>query len=216
VNQGDISSDRPTIGVIILAAGGSRRLGTPKQLVQFDGETLLHRIVREAVSSGCSPIVVVLGSGSDMLMNELSGFDIMIATNPLWERGIGSSIKCGLRSLIEGGSIDAAIISVCDQPFVTAEVIDRLASSFRRTSKAVVASGYKQTAGVPALFSKQMFPVLLEIDDSKGAKQIIYALHADIIPFPSGSCDIDTPADVVKLASSINETICTSTTRSVL
>ena len=202
MNQPDIDNDRRTIGIIILAAGGSRRLGIPKQLVRFNGETLLHRIVREAMSSGCSPVVVVLGDGSESLQGELTGFDILIVTNPHWERGMGSSLKCGLKALIKSSPlVDAAIICVCDQPFVSAEIIDELASSFRRTSRSVVASGYEQTVGVPALFSRQMFHALLAIDDASGAKQIISSRDAEIIPFPAGSCDIDIPADVERLTS---------------
>ena len=166
-------------------------------MVQFKGETFLRRIVREAASSGCSPVVVVLGCEAEMLRAELIGFEVLIATNPLWERGMGSSIKCGLKALTARGSpIDAAIVCACDQPFVTAEVIRQLASRFYVTGKAVVASGYEQTVGIPALFSKKMFPSLLKLDDASGAKPIISSVDGDIVPFPAGGCDIDTPADV--------------------
>ena len=186
--------------MIILAAGGSRRLGTPKQLVQFKGETLLRRIVREAMSSGCSPVVVVLGSEADRSRDEISGSDVLIAANPLWERGMGGSIKRGLNALKASGSpVDAAVICACDQPFVTADIIAQLASRFYQTGKAVIASGYEQTIGVPALFSKDMFPILLELDDASGAKAMINRQDAEIIPFPAGAFDIDTMADVQRL-----------------
>lgn len=114
---------------------------------------------------------------------------------------MGSSNKCGLMVLLENGSpIDAAIICACDQSFVTSDVIARLASRFYQTGKKVVASGYEQTFGVPALFSKQIFSDLQGLDDAAGAKTMIAAHDADTVPFSAGAYDIDTPADVEGLA----------------
>src|SRR4051812_45061579 len=121
-------------GLIILAAGESRRFGTPKQLCEFDGETLLRRMAREATGSLCSPVVVVLGRDHDRLLQELNGTDVWVALNTHWQSGIGSSIKCGLRTLLEiRPAVQAAVLCVSDQPYVTAGVIDDLVYRFRRT-----------------------------------------------------------------------------------
>src|SRR5690349_780585 len=107
------------IGLIILAAGASTRLGTPKQILKFKGETLLRRIAREATSSVCRPVVVVLGCEFERLKCELTNLDVHIIENSEWEEGMASSIRAGIKKLLEiNGSAEAVVLTVCDQPFV--------------------------------------------------------------------------------------------------
>lgn len=190
--------ERKEIGLIILAAGASVRLGAPKQLLTFKGETLLRRIARESVASACRPVVVVLGARPDKFKNELIDLEVHIAENPDWENGMGSSIRAGLTKLLEiKKSVGGAVLAVCDQPFVNAGVINELAETFQKTGSLIVASAYEETLGVPALFSSELFPRLAELKSSGGAKQIINEFRGETtgVPFPAGAIDIDTPED---------------------
>lgn len=191
------------IGLIVLAAGSSSRLGTPKQLLKLKGETLLRRIAREALASECRPVVVVLGAEIENCTSQIKDFGVCIAENFEWKSGMGSSIKRGLEIILEiNTSLDAVVLTVCDQPFVTKKVINDLIKTFRKTKALIVASAYQETLGVPSLFSKTLFPLLMDLKQSSGAKQIIRQFPAETqnISFPAGAIDIDTPQDAEKLA----------------
>ena len=192
------------IGLIILAAGASARMGQPKQSLEFKGETLLQRAVQTALKSECRPVVVVLGAQINNLKNEIKDFDVQIAENADWKLGMSSSVKIGIEKISElNNQISGVVIMVCDQPFVSAELIDRLVEDHKKTKSLIVASRYAETLGVPALFGRQLFPRLLELDDSGGAKEIIRQFQDETIavPFEEGNFDIDTPDDYLKLCS---------------
>ena len=191
------------IGLIILAAGASLRLGSPKQLLEFQSETLLRRLAREALASECRPVAGVLGAQSDKCAAELKDLDVDVAENAKWKSGMGSSIKTGLDKILEiNESIDAVVLTVCDQPFVTKNVINALIETYRQTKASIVASAYRETLGVPALFDKKLFPLLRELKEG-GAKQIIrqFSAEAKSVSFPAGAIDIDTAEDFAKLSS---------------
>src|ERR1035438_3469407 len=102
---------------ILLAAGSSSRLGKPKQLLHFDGETLLRRTARLAIEADCSPNIVVLGAFADELKPQLDGLDTKILVNENWAEGMGSSMALAVNWLLQQPTAPAAIlILVCDQP----------------------------------------------------------------------------------------------------
>src|SRR5947209_8753927 len=90
----------PDIGLILLAAGGSTRMGRAKQLLVYRGKTLLRRAADAAVGSGCTPIVVVVGADAAEATRELAGLDLTVEVNPAWERGMGTSLRAGLARLL--------------------------------------------------------------------------------------------------------------------
>jgi len=196
------------IGLIILAAGASVRFGSAKQLANFEGETLLRRIARESLASVCRPVVVVLGAEVNKSKNQVSDLDVQIIKNPDWREGMGSSIKTGLNKLLKiNESINGVVLTVCDQPFVTGEAIDKLVETYRSTPALIIASAYQETLGVPALFNRQLFTRLTELKGSGGAKQIIKQFQSETmgVSFPAGAVDIDTPEDFEKLHSQENQ-----------
>ena len=109
------------VGALILAAGGSKRFGEPKQFLRFEGETLLRRIAKAAHDAGCAPIVVVAGDFSDRVSAELHDLPVQVVQNAEWRGGLGTSIKCGLAHL--RNAVPAIVILACDQPLVSAEII---------------------------------------------------------------------------------------------
>ena len=186
------------VGAIILAAGASSRLGQPKQLLQFRNQTLLRRMIDAATSGGCSPVAVVVGAERDRVMAELKETKELLIENGTWQRGIGNSIRAGLRGLLNAyPDVGAVILLACDQPLVDASVITGLIAKHAETGKPIIASGYAQTLGIPALFARNYFDELFVLDDDAGAKQVILDHGGDVAEyaFPDGAIDIDTAAD---------------------
>jgi molybdenum cofactor cytidylyltransferase len=121
-----------------------------------------------------------------------------VVENDGWEEGIASSIRCGLNALLEiMPDIEHAIFMVCDQPFVTARLLNELVEVCADTGSDIVACAYGGTVGTPALFSKNYFPALLELQGDEGAKKLLkqYSDAVGVISFPKGDIDIDTMKD---------------------
>ena len=186
-----------------MAAGNSSRLGTPKQLLAFEGKSLLKRITDEALAVSDHPVTVVLGAYHETIAKELSGSKAMIVVNPKWKSGMSGSIQSGLNSLLTAHpDLDRCIITVCDQPFVDATVLMGLGILADNTGKGIVATGFADTWGVPVLFTKPYFEELLLIEGKEGAKKIIKKHLEDVavFPFEAARFDIDTKADYYGLS----------------
>jgi molybdenum cofactor cytidylyltransferase len=192
------------IGAVILAAGESSRLGQPKQLIRFRGKSLVRRMVYAARKARCSPTVVVIGDHHEEVERELKAQGAIIVENENWRLGIGTSIRAGMRRLIDKApTLEAVILLVCDQPFVATRTIAQLITLREKTKRAIVASRYANTLGVPALFDRSCFQELLALDNAIGAKTVILSNRERVaeFPFPEGKIDIDTASDYKKLRS---------------
>jgi CTP:molybdopterin cytidylyltransferase MocA len=172
---------------IILAAGASLRLGTPKQLVRLGEETLLERTARVALEAGLSP---VLGIVPPNLRIEPSPGGMTLVVNQQAAEGMASSIRAGLRALDPSVTISGAIILACDQPAVTAGHLRELA----KHPGEVVASAYARRKGIPAYFPSAVFPLLLALRGDVGARDLIQ--NARAVALPGGELDIDTIEDL--------------------
>ena len=187
---------------ILLAAGQARRFGGDKQLAMYGGETLLARSARLLIESGFSPRIVVLAASALQHRQALAGLDVEIVLNPAPEQGISSSIRVGLKAV---GGVDGAVITVCDQPFCTADHLKLLEDTASGTGSEIVASGYAGVAGVPAFFRSTVFSKLENLTGNRGAAMVIRGfLHGvsgglSVVPFPEGAFDIDTPGDLAGL-----------------
>jgi molybdenum cofactor cytidylyltransferase len=188
-----------TLGAVILAAGGSKRLGYPKQFLTHAGRSLVARAVDAA--RDCAPIVVVGGRESREIEMHLHGPAVSVVHHQGWERGIGSSIRAGVSHILEmAPDLDAIVILVCDQPHVTAETVSALRALREKERKAVVACEYAGSPGVPALFDRSAFAKLRRLSDQSGAKSVILQSKplASLLPFPQGAIDIDTSEDAIR------------------
>jgi molybdenum cofactor cytidylyltransferase len=195
------------VGAVVLAAGASERMGRPKQLLEFGGETLLRRAARAALGAGCRPVVVVTGAHAEQTREELRGLDVREVFNVQWETGMASSVRAGLAALVESSAAtDAVVLMLCDQPYVTKEVVRALVAAHRATGRPVVASQYGAGFGAPALFARPLFDELTKLEGAAGAKQLItrHAAEAHFVAFPAGEVDVDTPDDFSRLLSSNN------------
>lgn len=197
-----VESNGGGVGAIILAAGSSSRMGSPKQILQFLGKSLLRRAALAALGAGCGPVVVVTGANAELSRRELDGLDVLEVLNTLWETGMASSIRAGVEGLISADAdVYAAVLLLCDQPHVTADVISNLVAAHQATGRPVIASTYGGSFGVPALFSRALFAELAQLEGAAGAKQVIkrYASEAHLLPFRGGEVDVDTPDDFSRL-----------------
>lgn len=185
------------IGIIILAAGASTRMGTPKQLLRYQGYSLLRHTVEVAVASVCRPIIVVLGAYAQQIQPEISQLRVQVVENLQWTEGMSASIRVGIQALSAAQEIEAVILALCDQPFVSTQIINQLVKAYYSTNKSIVACEYAKTLGVPALFSYPLFSELMVLKGGEGAKQVIKKYTQEVIgvSFPEGATDIDTPKD---------------------
>lgn len=190
------------IGILVLAAGSSTRLGSPKQLLIYQGRSLLRHAVETALSSTCRPVGVVLGAGADRLQRELTALPVQVALNPEWAQGMGLSLRVGMGTLLAGGhELDGVVVILCDQPLLSPSLIDEMVAAFHRTGSPIVACEYGSAVGVPALFSCELFPELLALDGTRGAQSLLARdpTRVQRIPFPDGEIDIDTVEDYERL-----------------
>jgi len=197
-----VESNSAGVGAVILAAGSSSRMGSPKQTLQYRGESLLRRATLAALGAGCRPVIVVTGAHSELSRRESDGLDVLEVLNTRWETGMASSVRAGVEGLINADAdVAAAVLMLCDQPHVTADIVSGLVAAHRATGRPVVASTYGGSFGVPALFSRTLFAELARLEGGAGAKQVIkrYASEAHFLPFPGGEVDVDTPDDFSRL-----------------
>ena len=191
-----------TIGLIILAAGASTRMGTPKQLLLYQGCSFIRHITEVAIASVCQPITVVLGANAERIKSELNQLPVQIVENQQWEEGMSSSIRVGIEALLAmNPHLEAVAIALCDQPFVSPQTLNQLVEAYHFTGKPIIASEYAGTLGVPALFSRTLFSELMTLKSTEGAKQVIRKHIHEVysVPFPEGAIDIDTPNDYEQL-----------------
>lgn len=204
-------------GIVLLAAGASSRLGRPKQLLNFQGESLLKRAVKTALQVKAGARVIVLGAGAGLLTEEIRPLinetrpparppadeahtpaeggkehRAAIALNRQFREGIASSIRCGVRYIADHYQADHLILMLCDQPYINAGHLRALIDKHKESGSKIVASLYANSKGVPALFDKTVVPELLELEGDAGAKKLIEKYEAFAIPFSPAAIDIDT------------------------
>lgn len=188
--------------ILLLAAGSSSRLGRPKQLLPYQGQTLLRRAAETAVATapGAS-VVVVTGALHQELLPELAGLPVTVVHNTNWAAGMGSSIQAGLAALDTLPPLSGVTVMLCDQPFVTPALLAELHDTHGRTGLPIVASAYAETQGVPVYFAAGALPLLRALPAGAGAGQLLrqHAALVAAVPFPLGAVDVDTPEQYAAL-----------------
>lgn len=187
--------------IVILAAGRSSRLGQPKQLLPFKGKSLLLHIIQTAKKVS-DKIYVILGADSTRIQTDIKSCGAKIVFNEEWEEGMASSIRCGLAVLMSDlPDLESAIFMVCDQPFVTSDLLESLIKEKDLSGKSIIASAYSEIAGTPVLFDGSIFSELMELKGDIGARKIIQksTYRLATVDFPLGKVDMDTAEDYKKL-----------------
>lgn len=182
---------------VLLAAGGSRRLGRPKQLVRFRGEALVHRAARLALEAGFAPVLVVIGAEPEAVAAALSDLPVTCVLNSEWPTGLAGSIRAGVAHLPAGCA--GALLLVCDQVALTVEHLVALREAFRAAPGLPAASAYGGGLGIPAVFPASLFPDLVRLQGDRGAKALLNPGSATALVFPEGGREVDTLEDLVTL-----------------
>jgi molybdenum cofactor cytidylyltransferase len=193
------SRSETSCAAIVLAAGASTRLGQPKQLLQINGESLLHRTIRLAEEAGCAPIFVVLGFEAERMQREIADLDVRVAINPEWQSGMGSSLRSGMELLMKESPLPQKVmLLLSDQPMLSSKILLSLVKKSTETGPLIVASSYTGRLGVPAFFCKELYLDLQKVEGDKGAREVIqwYRDHTASIDFSEGVIDIDTVQDL--------------------
>ena len=186
-------------GIIILAAGSSSRLGTAKQLLDYQHKPLVKHAVEQALASDPACVIVVVGANAEAVAGTLVDHNVKICYIDDWSTGMASSVRKGVEMLLKDHPLlRNCIFSVCDQPFLKVHHFIQLYENQLESRKGIIASAYADTLGVPVLFSNFYFPLLQQLQGDQGAKKIIAAHPDDVVAvaFDKGSVDIDEPADL--------------------
>ena len=195
-------------GILILAAGQSKRLGTPKQLLPYEGTTLLARVAELACGSGAYPVVCVLGAYAGSVREALVRYPLDIVWNADWMEGMASSLRLGLEEMrTKHPLVDGVMVLVCDQPHLDRALLESLVSVQRDSGLPVAAASYGGRMGTPALFHKSLFAELMQLKGDTGARVLLEGMRDQVsaVPFEAGTVDIDTQEDYTSLLKQVRQ-----------
>jgi molybdenum cofactor cytidylyltransferase len=191
-----------SVAAIILAAGGSSRLGRLKQLEPWWDTNLLGRVVDAVRSYPVDEVWVVLGSGAAAILEAVDLDGCGVIENPEWEEGIASSLRVGLDALTQLSRAEAALIVIGDQPDVESEVVETLVEAFHRSGAPVTIPKYRYTWGNPVVVDRSLWPRLMSLEGDEGAQRLFQA-HPEWVKEvwfeQRPPRDVDTESDVEEL-----------------
>ncbi|MBS1120290.1 MAG: hypothetical protein H6Q90_2518 [Deltaproteobacteria bacterium] len=188
------------VAIAVLAAGGSRRLGRPKQLVEWGGIALVHRIAATCIDARIGPVGVVLGANAAAVEHALGELRVARIANASWEDGIASSIRAAVAWAVTSNA-GALVIVLGDQPLLTTAHVAALRDAWLLESAPIAASRYANVLGAPAIFDRSRWPQLTALSGDQGAGKLVHAEPAAVaIDWAGGAFDVDTVDDVETLA----------------
>lgn len=188
--------------LLVLAAGNSSRMGSPKQLLPWKATTLLGNVINEGKAAGINDIYVVLGAFYDEIKAFLSDREVFIIKNTAWNKGMSTSIVSGINEILASqNNYDQVLIALCDQPLITADFFNELINALKKGEQTAVATCYGDSSGVPALFKKSVFKDLSKLSGKTGAKSLLssYGDKVLCLDVPDIIADVDTPEAYKKL-----------------
>jgi molybdenum cofactor cytidylyltransferase len=172
------------LAAVILSAGASSRMGRPKALLPYREGTFLEHLIEVTRDPRIGVTRVVLGAGAEVIRTIAKLDPSIVVLNPEWELGQLSSIRAGLRSL-EGINADGIVLCPVDHPLVSARLVSDLVERFYQNKKLIVLPTYNGRRGHPVIFSKDLFGELLAAPEDKGARSVVWAHAADVLPVPT-------------------------------
>jgi len=192
-------ASRAEVYAVILAAGASHRLGRPKQLLPWQGKTLLEHASATLQSVFADRVMVVLGADAELIAASVELGDATTVINHDWQQGMSASIRLGLTALPPSAA--AALLVLCDQPLITSSHYQNLLQSWQANPEQIIASQYHGDLGVPALFPRAFFSALQNLTGDRGAKPLLreHAQQVQAIGLDQAELDIDTDEDFRRL-----------------
>ncbi len=191
-----------SVAALVLAGGGSSRLGRPKQLEPWGGTNLLGHVIDAVRHYPVDEVWVVLGADLEEILDQVDLSDCGIVENPEWEEGIASSLRVGLDALIQKSRCEAALVVIGDQPDIDPDLVVRVLETFEGSSAPVVIPKYRYTLGNPVVIDRSLWPRLMSLIGDEGAQRLFQA-HPEWVEevwveqLPPR--DVDTESDVTEL-----------------
>ncbi len=196
---------KKNIATLIMAAGSSSRMGTPKQLLPWKNATLIENVIAKALQLNTSKTLVVLGANKDVIIKKIASYPIEVVHNKKWHKGLGNSIAFGINHILSTYKAEAVLIVLADQPLIKGSYLEEMLDIFEASTAQIIATRYQNgKTGVPVLFDKSYFEELSVIDGDNGAKEILrnYSNSVKTLLFEANVFDIDTEEDYNKLLKS--------------
>ena len=204
--EGPAVAQRPamTVAGILLAAGGGRRFGGPKALIEHDGQLLVERGARLLLRSGCTPVVAVVGAGADEVVRRARLDPADVVVNPDWKEGIGSSLRAGLKALADRSGVEAAVVALCDQPRVGPDAVGRLVAAWGGGSPVAVAT-FGGRPRNPVLLDRRLWADVAALAQGDTGARAFLRAHPELVTTVecgdvASEADIDTPDDLALLS----------------
>ncbi len=191
------------VAAVVLAAGGSKRMGQPKQLLPIDGQPMVRRVVQAVCRAALAQVVVVVGAQGERVAQALADLELEVVYNPAWEQGMSTSLRAGLGALRP--EIEAALLVLADQPGLTPAVLSALVEGYRASRARIVAPFYRGRRGNPVLFARALFDELGQVEGDKGGRALLVRFEQEVmhVNLDDGAIllDVDTRQDYEELCS---------------
>lgn len=187
---------------VVLAAGGSKRLGRTKQLEPWGAANLLSHVVARTLEFPVEEVWVVIGHDAEQILADTDLGDAYVVENLEWEEGIASSLRVGLDALTRLSRCDQVLIVIGDQPDVPVDTVEQLLASHAKEGRPVTLPKYRYNWGNPVVVDRALWGRVMSLEGDEGAKRLWQA-HPEWVNevwFPDiGPRDVDTEADVAEL-----------------
>jgi molybdenum cofactor cytidylyltransferase len=193
----ETGTEKLPVAAIVLAAGGSTRMGQPKQLLPIDDQPMVRHLTEIVADSGLEQVIVVTGANARAVEAALIGLPVDLARSESWSEGMSCSMRSGLRAL--RSEVQAVLIVLGDQPGLTAALLQSLVARYQATRAPIVAPVYRGRRGNPVLFDRALFPELLAVQGDRGGRALIDRYQDRMeqveVDDPAVVMDIDSPRD---------------------
>ncbi len=173
------------LAAVILSGGESRRMGSPKALIRYKGKTFLEHLLDVARQPKISPIILVLGPHAEPIRKQVRLDDVNVVINQEWEKGQLSSIQAAVSHLIVKNESDGLMLFLVDHPFVSGELVNKLAEQFYASGKSIVVPTFHGRRGHPVIFARQLYDELLAAPLEKGARTVVWAHSNEVFEVPT-------------------------------
>lgn len=189
------------LGILLLAAGESKRMGSPKQLLDFKGKKLIQHSIAQLLPLKSNNFLVVLGANQEQILPFCQFPNVRCTIHPNWEKGMGSSIAFGLNQLLDFmPDLSHVLIALADQPFIETQNYQTLAQATMHNPSQISAAFYDEKVGAPIIFPKEYFAALSKLEGDQGARKIVRNIPTEqlnLVSMPQAALDWDSPEDIL-------------------